>query len=57
MPKKNKVVLLSSIHNDDKIDEPTGDARKPKMITLCNKTKGGVDELCASYTCTLNTRR
>ena len=47
------VLQLSSMHNDDKIDESTGDAKKNKMITCYNKTKGKVDvvdKLCASYT-------
>ena len=54
------VLLLSSMHNDDKIDESTGDEKKPEMITCYNKTKGGVDvvdKLCASYTSARSTRR
>ena len=61
VPKKNKLfLLLSSMHNDDKIDESTVDAKKPEMITCYSKTKGGVDvvdKLCASYICARNTRR
>ena len=61
VPTKNKVILLLfSMHNDDKIDEYTGDAQKPKIITSYNKSKGGVDvvdKLCASYTSAQNTRR
>ena len=54
MPKKNKVVLLLSLmHNDDKIHESTGDARIPEIITFYNKTKGGVDVyLLIVYLCT-----
>ena len=41
VPKKNNVVLLlPAMHNDDKINESTGDARKAEMIIFCNKTKG-----------------
>ena len=58
VPKVNNVVLLlASMHNDDKIDVSTGDAQKPEMITFYNKTKGVVDvvdKLCASYTCVLH---
>ena len=72
VPKKNKLVLLlSSVHNDDTIDESTGDAQKAKMIIFYNKTKGELMlliscaphipvrliYLCASYTCAPNTRR
>ncbi|XP_046976366.1 piggyBac transposable element-derived protein 4-like [Vanessa cardui] len=43
--KKNKkvVLLLSTLHNDNKIDETTGAAQKPEIITYYNGTKGGVD--------------
>ncbi|XP_050316085.1 uncharacterized protein LOC126750492 isoform X1 [Anthonomus grandis grandis] len=58
-PKKKKnVLLLSSMHFDDKIDASTG---KPDMILDYNLSKGGVvdcvDKLCASYNCARNTRR
>ncbi|KAJ8968179.1 hypothetical protein NQ314_002438 [Rhamnusium bicolor] len=44
VPKPNKnVLLLSTLHNDDKIDERTGEACKPEVITDYNFTKGGVD--------------
>nr|XP_023025733.1 uncharacterized protein LOC111513737 [Leptinotarsa decemlineata] len=60
-PKKNKsVVLLSTMHHDDKIDESTGDENKPEMITLYNATKAGVDsvdQMVASYDVSRNTRR
>ena len=50
--KKKVVPLLSSMHNDDKTDESTGDARKTEMITFHNETKGDVvDKLGASHTC------
>ena len=54
------VLLLSSVHNDDTIDESTGDAKKHDMITFYNKSNGGVDvvdKLYASNTCARNTRR
>lgn len=61
MPKKKKNVLaISSMHHDDKIDDTTGDLKKPNIITTYNSTKGGVDvvdKLTATYNCTRNTRR
>lgn len=58
VPKKNKnVLVLSSMHYDDKIDTRTN---KPEMIMDYNATKGGVDcvdKLCAAYNCARNTRR
>lgn len=58
IPKKNKnVLLVSSLHHDDRIDGATG---KPEMIIDYNSTKGGVDTLdkmCAAYDCARNTRR
>ena len=41
--KKKNVVLFSSMHHDKKIDETTGEERKPDIITFHNSTKGGVD--------------
>lgn len=55
-PKKN-VIVISSMHDDDQIDEKTN---KPEIILDYNRTKGGVDvvdKLCASYTCARATRR
>lgn len=44
VPKKNKVVLLlSSLHHTDAIDEETGEKQKPVILTCYNKYKGGVD--------------
>jgi len=41
IPKKNKVVILiSSLHNDDKIDPESGERNKPGIITFYNSTKG-----------------
>lgn len=61
IPKRNKnVILASSMHFDDAIDETTGDATKPEIITFYNSTKGGVDtldQLCATYDVARNTRR
>ena len=43
VPKKGKtVVLMSSMHHDDKIDESTGELMKPDIISFYNSTKGGV---------------
>lgn len=53
LTKKNKLILaFSTLHKDNKIDEKTGNAAKPKIITLCNVTKGGVgtsDEVNTNY--------
>lgn len=53
VPKKNKNVLLfSTMHSDDRIDEDTLDKHKPEIITFYNRTKGGVDvvdELISQY--------
>lgn len=61
IPKKNKnVLLLSTMHHDDAIDDSTGEAHKPEMITDYNRTKGGVDsvdQLCSSYNVARSTRR
>lgn len=59
-PKKNKAVLVvSSMHNDNAIDEENY-ANKPEMITFYNKTKIGVDlvdQLNQKYNVAKNTRR
>lgn len=55
-PKKN-VLLISSMHDDDEIDETT---QKPMMIIDYNKTKIGVDmvdQLSSNYNVARNTRR
>lgn len=41
--KKKVVLLLSTLHDDNKLDETTGAAEKPEIITFYNGTKGGVD--------------
>ncbi|XP_035212060.1 uncharacterized protein LOC118186137 [Stegodyphus dumicola] len=44
VPKKNKsVILLSTMHSGDQIDESTGESKKPEIITFYNMTKGAVD--------------
>ncbi|KFM67616.1 PiggyBac transposable element-derived protein 4, partial [Stegodyphus mimosarum] len=52
--KKNKnVVVLSTMHTDDKIEETTMELKKPDIITFYNLTKGAVDvvdEMAAAYT-------
>ncbi|KAJ8866822.1 hypothetical protein PR048_032683 [Dryococelus australis] len=35
--------VLSTMHSDEKIDEETGEKRKPEIVTLYNLTKEGVD--------------
>lgn len=61
VPKKNRnVLVISSQHYDDSIDQESGQAMKPQMITYYNQTKSGVDvvdKLCASYNVARNTRR
>lgn len=43
-PKPAKiVVLLSTFHENDAIDEESGDAAKPEIVTFYNRTKIGVD--------------
>ncbi|XP_052758211.1 uncharacterized protein LOC128202326 [Galleria mellonella] len=58
IPKKGKnVLLISTLHNDAKIDVETG---KPDIILSYNDTKGRidvVDRLCANYNCARATRR
>nr|CAI5839665.1 unnamed protein product [Callosobruchus analis] len=52
-PKKNKCVLvISSLHMDGRLDEESGEDKKPEMITFYNRTKIGVDlldQLCRKY--------
>lgn len=44
VPKKYKnVLLISSMHDSDSIDEESGDQMKPEIISFYNSTKGGVD--------------
>lgn len=61
VPKKGKnVILLSSLHHDDAIDESSGDKRLPEIVSFYNFTKGGVDtvdELSGSYSVARNCRR
>lgn len=61
VPKKNKIVLLmSSLHHDDNIDESTGEKKKPEINTYYNLTKCGVDvadELSASYNACRNSKK
>ncbi|XP_063222178.1 piggyBac transposable element-derived protein 4-like isoform X4 [Bacillus rossius redtenbacheri] len=61
VPKKGKVViLLSTMHHDAKIDESTGQKKKPEIITDYNLTKGGVDmvdQLSSLYDVSRNSRR
>lgn len=61
VPKPNKVVILmSTMHNDGKIDDTTGDSRKPEIITYYNRTKNGVDlvdKMCSLYDVSRNSKR
>ena len=58
VPKKNKAVfLLSTMNNDNKVDEKTG---LPKMILDYNATKAAVDrgdQLCHNYSVQKRTKR
>lgn len=58
VPKKNKaVILLSTMHDNNEIDEET---QKPEIILHYNRTKCGVDTVdqkCSSYTTQRITRR
>lgn len=48
------------MHNDDSIDEETGDAKKPEIISFYNCTKGAVDvvdEMAANYSTARKTNR
>ncbi|XP_042856157.1 uncharacterized protein LOC122242824 [Penaeus japonicus] len=57
---KKNVVLISSMHRDKKIDEATGEDKKPEIITFYNSTKGGVDVvdmMMDKYSVSRNSRR
>ncbi|XP_052423852.1 titin homolog isoform X1 [Carassius gibelio] len=58
-PRKNKnVLLMSTIHRDDKVSDK--DHKKPEIILDYNHTKGGVDnldKLVGTYTCQRKTAR
>lgn len=57
--KSRSVVLISTIHNDDLIDEDTSE-KKPEIITFYKTTKGGVDtcaQLCSNYNVGRRTKR
>ena len=48
------------MHSDDSIDEETGNAKKPKIISIYNCTKGVedvADEMAANYSTARNTNR
>ena len=58
--KKKNVVLISSMHQDKKIDEANGEDKKPEINTLYNSTKGGVhvvDMMMDKYSISRNSRR
>lgn len=57
---KKVVILLSTMHEDHKIDEITGDFKKPDIVTFYNHTKIGVDvldQMCEKYDASRNTKR
>lgn len=56
-PKKNKIVLLSSLHHTKAINPTT---KKPEIIMSYNENKGGTDafdQKCHTYTTARGTRR
>ena len=60
VPKKSKnVLLLSTLHNDDKINKNTRVQQMPEIVTFYNATKGvdSVDKVCFIYNRARNTRR
>ncbi|XP_067135443.1 piggyBac transposable element-derived protein 4-like [Centruroides vittatus] len=61
VPEKNRnVLLLSSFHHNDAIDDTTGDRKKPEIVTFYNLTKGGVNtlgQLTSNYNVQRNTKR
>lgn len=57
---RKNVILVSTFHCDDAIDESSGEQKKPKIITFYNSTKVGVDvadQMCATYNVCRNTKR
>jgi hypothetical protein len=56
VPKKSKVVVLSSIHHASSLDKET---QKPQIIDLYNQTKGvnSLDKKCENYSASRRTRR
>ncbi|XP_024086112.1 piggyBac transposable element-derived protein 4-like [Cimex lectularius] len=60
IPKKGKnVILVSSLHETNAIDQNTREQQKPEVITFYNTTKGGVDttdQMCATFSVSWNTR-
>ena len=58
IPKNNKsVILLSTMHNHNKVDEATG---KPNIMLECNATKAAVERLdqhCHNYSVQKRTKR
>lgn len=61
VPRKNKcVILVSSTHDTNAIDESTGEQAKPEVITYYNAHKSGVDtadQMCATYNVQRNSQR
>ena len=58
-PKKT-VILVSTVHVDNKIDPDSGEQQKPSVFTFYNAAKGGVhtaDQMCATYNVGRNIKR
>lgn len=52
--------MLSTIHNDQGIDQERGDLKKPEIFTFYNQTKLGIDvlnQMCAQYNVSRNSIR
>jgi hypothetical protein len=58
--KKRSVILISSMHDNDAIDETTASLMKPEIITFYNQNKFGVDvvdQMCESYNVARTSRK
>ncbi|XP_068086415.1 piggyBac transposable element-derived protein 4 [Anabrus simplex] len=57
---KKNVILISSVHMNDAIDETTGEKKKPVILTYYNEHKAGVDmvgKMCSLYDVHRGTKR
>ena len=61
VPKRDICILmLTTLHHDNNLDQEIGDKMKTEVITFYNVTKGGVDsasQLCGKFNVARNTRR
>jgi hypothetical protein len=47
LPIENKIlILVSSMHHDEKIDNKSSQMQKPEMITIFNFSKAGIVTVC-----------